>query len=131
MINVDKTKVMATCKNKCNTLINNVKLQQVNTFKYLAALITDDAECIRLGNGTGNLKSMQILWQSHDISIDTKVRLLKTIIWSAATYGCEGWTLKKSDESRIEAFEMKRLRQILRVSWKQEKLMNGFWKKLE
>ena len=70
----------------------------------------------RLGNGTGNLKSMQRLWQSHDISIDTKVRLLQTTVWSAATYGCEGWTLKKSNESRIEAFEMKGLRQTLRVS---------------
>jgi len=59
MINVDKTKVMATCKNKCNILISNEKLQQVDTFKYLGALITDDAECTRdirarLGNGTGN-----------------------------------------------------------------------------
>ena len=71
----------------------------------------------RLGNGTGNLKSVQRLWQSHDLSIDTKVRLLKTIVWSAATYGWEGWMLKKSDELRIEAFEMKVLRQILRVSW--------------
>ena len=115
-INVDKTKVMATWK-KTNSIwvINNEKLQQVETFKYLGALITDDAECARdiraiLGNGTGTLKSMQRLWQSHDISIDTKVRLLQTIVWSAATYGCEGWTLKKSDESRIEAFEMKGLR---------------------
>jgi len=122
MINVDKTKVMATCKNKCNILINNEKLQQVDTFKYLGALITDDAQCTgdihaRLGNGTGNLKSMQRLWQSHDISIDTKVRLLKTNAWSAAIHGCEDWMSKKSDESRIEAFEMKGLKQILRVSW--------------
>lgn len=93
----------------------------MNTFKYLGALITDDAECTgdiraRLGNGTGNLKSMQILWQSHDISVDIKVRLLKTVVWSATIYGCEGWSLKKFDELRIEAFEMKGLRQILRVS---------------
>jgi len=88
----------------------------VNTFKYLGALITDDAECTgdiraRLGNGTGNLKSMQILWQSHDISVDIKVRLLKTVVWSAAIYGCEGWTFRKSDELRIEACEIKGLRQ--------------------
>ena len=69
-----------------------------------------------------NPNSLQRLWQSqslqsHDISIDTEVLLLKTIVWSAATYGCEGWMLKKTDESRIEAFEMKGLREILRVSW--------------
>jgi len=87
----------------------------------IGALITDDAERIgdiraRLGNGTGNLKSTQILWQSHDISVDIKVRLLKTVVLSATMYGCESWTLRKSHESRIEAFEMKGLRQILRVA---------------
>jgi len=86
---------MTACKNKCNILINNEKLQQVDTFTYLAALITDDAECTRdirarIGNGTGNLKSMQRLWQSHDISIDTKVRLLKTNAWTAANF-CYLW----------------------------------------
>ena len=46
---------------------------------------------------------------------NTKVRLLQ--IWPVATYGCESWTLKRSHEDRLEAFEMKALRQILRVSW--------------
>jgi len=68
---------MATCKNKCDIVINNEKLQQVDTFKYLAALITDDAECTRdirarLGNGIGKLKSMQRLWQSHLMSHEMK-----------------------------------------------------------
>jgi len=95
-------------------------LQHVDTFQHLGALTTDDAECTfhndihaRHGNGTGTLKSTQRLLQSHDISIDTKVRLLKTIVWTAATYKCKGWTLKKCDESWIEVFEMKGLKQIL------------------
>jgi len=62
----------------------NGKFQQVDTFKYLGALITDDAECTRdiratLGNGTGNLKSVQRLWQSHDVSVDKKVWFLKPL----------------------------------------------------
>ena len=77
---------MAMCKNKCNILIKNGKFQQVDTFKYLGALITDDAECTRdiratLGNGTGNLKSVQRLWQSHDVSVDKKSLVPKTIVW--------------------------------------------------
>ena len=42
-------------------------------------------------------------------------------MWPVATYGCESWTLKKNEETRIEAFEMKGLRKILRVSWTAKK----------
>jgi len=42
-------------------------------------------------------------------------------VWPVATYGCESWTLKKNEETRIEAFEMKGLRKILRVSWTAKK----------
>ena len=46
---------------------------------------------------------------------------MKALLWPVATYGCESWTIKKIDEERIEAFEMKRIRKILRVSWTQKK----------
>jgi len=42
---------------------------------------------------------------------------MKSLVWSAASYGCESWTLKKHDEARLMAFKMKGLRQIMRVSW--------------
>src|ERR1043165_6507758 len=46
---------------------------------------------------------------------------MRTLVWPVATYGCESWTIKKREEERIEAFEMKGLRQILRVSWRERK----------
>ena len=61
------------------------------------------------------------IWQNHDISTSTKIRLLKALVWPVATYGCESWTLKKMDEARINAFEMKCLRRVLRVSWTAKK----------
>jgi len=42
---------------------------------------------------------------------------LKALVWSVATYGCESWTLKKNEETRVDAFEMKGLRKIPRVLW--------------
>jgi len=45
------------------------------------------------------------------------IRLMKALVWHVATYGCESWTLKKNTETRIDAFEMKGMRKILRVSW--------------
>ena len=46
---------------------------------------------------------------------------LKALVWPVATYGCESWTLRKNEETRLDAFEMKGLRKILRVSWTAKK----------
>jgi len=46
---------------------------------------------------------------------------MKALVWPAATYGCEIWTLRKNEETRLEAFEMKGLRKIMRVSWTTKK----------
>jgi len=67
--------------------------------------------------GTGDRASLQKIWKSHSIPISTKIRLMKAIVWPVATYGCENWTLRKNEETRIDAFEMTGLRKILRVSW--------------
>jgi len=54
--------------------------------------------------------------ESHRIPISTKIRLMKALVWPVATYGCESWTLRTNEETRLDAFEMKGLRKILRVS---------------
>jgi len=46
---------------------------------------------------------------------------MKALVWPVATYGCESWTLRKNEETRLDAFEMKGLRRILRVSWTAKK----------
>jgi len=61
--------------------------------------------------------SLQKIWKSHSILISTNIRLMKALVWPIAMYGCESWTLKKNEETCLEAFEMKSLRKILRVSW--------------
>ena len=108
----------------CNIRItfNNNILEQVTTFPYLGSLITNDTGCIkdirsRLAKGSSIGKALKNIWQNHGIGIPTKIRLLKALVWPVAVYGCESWTLKKDDEARINAFEMRCLRQVLRVSW--------------
>ena len=59
----------------------------------------------------------------------TKVRFMKSLIWSIATYGCEGWTLK-ADQRRIEAFEMWGFRRLLRIPWTQQKTNEWILEKL-
>jgi len=124
-INIDKTKVMASDGIACRRLIQNEQLAQVNTFPDLGSLITEDGECTtefrtRLSRGQG-IRTLQKIWKSHSIPISTKIRLMQALVWPLATYGCESWTPRKSEETRLEAFEMKVLRKIVRVSWTAKK----------
>jgi len=59
--------------------------------------------------------------EKSSIPISTKIRLMKALVWPVATYGCESLTLRKNEETRLEAFEMKGLRKILQVSWTAKK----------
>jgi len=57
---------------------------------------------------------------SHKVSvilISTKIRLMKMLVWPVATYGCESWTLRKNEETCLDAFEMKGLRKTRWVLW--------------
>ena len=59
---------------------------------------------------------------------------MKALVWPVAIYGCESWTVRKNEETRLDAFEMKALRKILRVSWTakwQRIQISGFLTKLE
>jgi len=89
-------------------------------------LVTEDGECTtefgtRLHRGQKIGTSLQKIWKSHSIPISTKIRLMKALVWPAAKYGCESWTLRKNEETRLDASEMKGLRKILRVSWTAKK----------
>ena len=111
---------MASDGMACCILIQNEQLEQVVTFPYLGSLITEGGECTtefrtRL-NGQAIGASLQKIWKSHSIRISTKIRLMKALVWHVATYGCERWTLRKNEETRLDAFEMKGLRKFLWVS---------------
>ena len=122
LINIDKTKTMASDGVSCTISIQGIQLEQVDTFPYLGSMITEDAKCkkeirARLCKGQAIGTSLNKLWKSHGIPIGTKLRLQKALVWPVATYGCESWTVLQDEEARIYAFEMKGFRKILRVSW--------------
>ena len=76
----------------------------------------------RLNRGQAIGASVQKIWKSHCIPISTKVRLMKALVWPVATCSCESWTLRKNEETRLVAFEMKGLRMdFIRVSWTAKK----------
>src|SRR6218665_123653 len=105
---MDKTKIMTLNGKMCNVILNGSRLEQVNTFQYVGSMITEDAEW-KLARGQSAESGMKQIWKSHGIKLTTKVRRrpMKAPVWPVATYGCESWTIKKRDQQKIEAFQMK------------------------
>ena len=68
-----------------------------------------------------NNHTTEKVWENHVIKMATKGKLLKAFVWPVATYGCESWTLRKANKTRINAFYMKCLRFVLRISWTEKR----------
>ena len=71
--------------------------------------------CLLLGRKA--MTNLDSILQSRDISLPTKVRLVKAIVFPVVVYGCESWTLKKAECRRLDAFELWCWRRLLRVPW--------------
>ena len=122
----EKTKVMMLSKDRMEITItiNGQQLQQVTSFVYLGLTLQEFGDCEmdirkRLGTERSAMKSLSNIWKSWDITNDTKVQLMKSLIWPIAIYGCEGWSLKQADQQSTGAFEMWGFRRLLRISWTQ------------
>ena len=84
--------------------------------------ITADGDCSheikrRLLLGRKVMTNLNSIFKSRDITLPTKVRLVKAMVFPAVMYGCESWTVKKAERRRIDAFELWCWRRLLRVPW--------------
>ena len=71
--------------------------------------------CLLLGRKV--MTNLDSIFKSRDITLPTKVRLVKTMVFPVVMYGCESWTIKKAEHQRIDAFELWCWRKLLRVPW--------------
>ena len=71
----------------------------------------------RLLLGRKVMTNLDSIWKSRDITLRTKVRLVKAMVFPVITSGCESWTIKNAEHLRIEAFELWCWRRLLRVPW--------------
>ena len=84
--------------------------------------ITADGDCSheikrRLLLGRKVMTNLDSIFKSREITLPTKVRLVKAIVFPVVMYGCESWTVKKAESQRIDAFELWCWRRLLRVPW--------------
>ena len=96
-----------------NRMGNNEK---VRDFIFLGSKITADGDCSHEIRRRAVTNRDSIL-KSRDITLPTKVRLVKAIVFPVVMYGCESWTIKKAEHQRIYTFELWCWRRLLRVPW--------------
>jgi len=91
-------------------------------FIFLYSKITADGDCShkikrRLLLGRKVMTNLDSILKSRDITLSTKVHLVKAIVFPIVMFGCESWTIKKAERQRIDAFELWCCRRLLRVPW--------------
>jgi hypothetical protein len=127
-INVKKTKSMVVSREegrRVNLVIDGQQVEQVATFKYLGAVITEKGTCVeevkaRIAMAKVSFnKSKELL--TKGLKKDLKKRMVKTLVWPVALYGCETWTMKKEVVDKLNAFEMWVWRRMEKVSWQDKK----------
>uniref|UniRef100_A0A803TQ47 ribonuclease H n=1 Tax=Anolis carolinensis TaxID=28377 RepID=A0A803TQ47_ANOCA len=120
-LNVKKTKIMATTSID-NWQIEGENVEAVTDFIFLGVKITADADCSqeirrRLLLGRRAMANLDKIVKSRDITLATKVCIVKAMVFPIVTYGCESWTIRKAERRKIDAFELWCWRKILRVPW--------------
>ena len=102
--------------------INGETVETVAYFYFLGSKITADGDCSHeikrcwlLGRKV--MTNLDSILKSRDITLPTKVRLVKAMVFPVVMYGCESWTIKKAEHQRIDAFELCCWRRLLRVPW--------------
>ena len=96
--------------------------ETVTDFIFLGSKITADGDFSheikrRLLLGRKAMTNLASILKSRDITLPTKVCLVKAMVFSVVMYGCESWTIKKSERQRIDGFELWCWRRLLRVPW--------------
>ena len=120
-LNIQKTKIMASGP-ITSWEIDGQTVETVSDFIFLGSKITADGDCSNeikrcLLLGRKVMTNLDSILQSRDITLPTKVHLVKAMVFPVVMYGCESWTLKKAECRRIDAFELWCWRRLLRVPW--------------
>ena len=118
-LNIQKMKIMASGP-ITSWQIDGEKMETVTNFNFGGSKITADGDCSheikrRLLLGRKVMTNLDSILKSRDITLPTKVRLVKALVFPVFTYGCESWTIQKAERQRINAFELCCWRRLLRI----------------
>ena len=120
-LNIQKTKIMASSP-ICSWQIDGETMETVIDFIFLGSKITADGDCSHgikrcLLLGRKIMTSLDSILKSRDITLPTKSRLVKAMVFPVVVYGCQRWSKKKTEHQGIDAFELCCWKRLLRVPW--------------
>ena len=120
-LNIQETKIMASSP-ITSWQVDGEIVETVTDFIFLGSKITADGDCshkikrcLLLERKT--MTSLDSMLKSREITLPTNVHLVKAMVFPVVMYGCEIWTIKKAEHRRIDAFELRCWRRLLRVPW--------------
>ena len=123
-ISAEKTKLMTNNTQGISTevKVNGHRLETVKSFRYLGSNITDEGSkpeiLARIAQTTAALTRLKPLWNDRNITVSSKIRLMRSLVMSIFLYASETWTLSADLQKRIQTMEMRCFRKILRISYK-------------
>ena len=133
-LNIQKTKIVAPSP-ITSWQIDGETMKTVTDFIFGGSKITADADCsheIKRGLLLRRkaMTNLDKILKSRDITLPTKVHLVKAMVFPVVIYGCESWTIKKAECQRIDAFELWCWRRLLRVPWTARRSNQSILKKI-
>ena len=102
--------------------IDGETVETVSDFIFLGSKITADGECSheikrRLLLGRKVMTNLDSILKTRDITLPTKIQIVKAMVFAVVMYGCESWTIKKAERGRTDGFELWCWRRLMRVPW--------------
>ena len=133
-LNTQKTKIMASGP-ITSYQIDGKTVETVADFILLGSKITADSDCSHeikrcLLPGRKVMTNLDSILKSRDITLPTKVCLIKAMVFPVVMHGCESWTIKKAECQRTDAFELQCWRRLLRVPWTARKSNQSILKEI-
>ena len=133
-LNIQKTKIMASGP-ITSWQIDGETVETVADFILGGSKITEDGDCSNeikrhLLLGRKSMTNLDSILKSRDITLPTKVHLVKGMVFPVVRYGCESWAIKKAECQRIDAFELWCWKRLLRVAWTARKSNQSILKEI-
>ena len=133
-LNIQKMKIMAS-SSITSRQVDGETVETESDFTFCGSKITADGDCSheikrRLLLGRKVMTNLDSILQSRDITLPTKVRPVKALVFPVVMYGCKSWTIKKVEYQRIDAFELWCWRRLLRVPWTARKSNQSILKEI-
>ena len=133
-LNIQKTKIMASSP-ITSWQIDGETMETVRDFIFLGSKIIADGDCSHeikrcLLPGRKAITNLDSILRSRDITLPTKVRTVKALVFPVFMYGCESWTIKRAESWRIDAFELWCWRRLLRVPWTERRSNQSILKEI-